>query len=145
MTKLFLDCEFNGFGGELIAIALVDEHQHFFYEVLPCPQPIPWVQEHVIPYLNQTAISLPQLQKKLQHFLAQYDQIEIIADWPEDFALLMRCLILAPGQSMYLPDFSMQLWMNQQTEQHVPSVQPHNALSDAQALQRSYFAVNSAK
>ena len=116
-----------------------------FYEVLPCPQPIPWVQEHVIPYLNQTAISLPQLQKKLQHFLAQYDQIEIIADWPEDFALLMRCLILAPGQSMYLPDFSMQLWMNQQTEQHVPSVQPHNALSDAQALQRSYFAVNSAK
>ena len=83
--------------------------------------------------------------KKLQHFLAQYDQIEMIADWPEDFALLMRCLILAPGQSMYLPDFSMQLWMNQQTEQHIPSVQPHNALSDAQALQYSYFAVNSAK
>ncbi len=35
--NLFLDCEFNGFGGELISMALVDEHGLFFYEVLECP------------------------------------------------------------------------------------------------------------
>lgn len=55
--KLFLDCEFNGFGGELISMALVDEQGKYFYEVLPCPQPIPWVQENVMPKLNQAAIS----------------------------------------------------------------------------------------
>ena len=33
--KLFLDCEFNGFGGELISMALVDENERYFYEVLP--------------------------------------------------------------------------------------------------------------
>ena len=31
--KLFLDCEFNGFGGELISMALVDENERYFYEV----------------------------------------------------------------------------------------------------------------
>lgn len=135
--RLFLDCEFNGFGGELISLALVDENNQFFYEVLACQNPTPWVVEHVIPILNHPPISLEAFQKQLQKFLNQYDAIEIIADWPEDFALFSRCLIVSAGRCLSLPPLKMQLWM-QESNAKVASQQPHNALADAQALKLSY-------
>lgn len=135
--RLFLDCEFNGFGGELISLALVDENNQSFYEVLACQNPIPWVVEHFIPILNQTPISLEAFQKQLQKFLNQYDAIEIIADWPEDFALFSRCLIVSAGRCLSLPPLKMQLWM-QESNAKVASQQPHNALADARALKLSY-------
>lgn len=136
--KLFLDCEFNGFGGELISLALIDENNQYFYQVLACQNPIPWVVEHVIPILNQTPISLEKFQKQLQEFLNQYDDIEIIADWPEDFALFSRSLIVSAGRCLTLPPLKMQLWM-EESNTHVPSQQPHNALADARALKLSYL------
>jgi hypothetical protein len=54
--KLFLDCEFNGFGGELISMALVDENERYFYEVLPCINLTSWVLNNVIPILNKQAL-----------------------------------------------------------------------------------------
>jgi hypothetical protein len=40
---LFLDTEFNGFGGELILIALVPEDKQLqsFFEAIECRNPIP--------------------------------------------------------------------------------------------------------
>lgn len=137
--KLFLDCEFNGFGGELISLALVDEQHQSFYEVLECPNPVPWVKDHVIPRLNQPPIQFKKFQSRLQIFLFQYDQIEIIADWPEDFALFIRSLVLSAGKCIRTPPLSMQLWMQDPIETHVPSQNPHNALADAQALKLSYL------
>lgn len=136
--KLFLDCEFNGFGGELISLALIDENNQYFYEVLEYQNPIAQVVEHVIPILNQAPISLEKFQKQLQNFLNQYDAIEIIADWPEDFALFSRSLIVSAGRCLTLPPLKMQLWI-EETNAHVPSQQPHNALADARALKLSYL------
>jgi hypothetical protein len=52
--RYFLDTEFNGFGGELISLALVPEHgDQEFYVVLPLPETLhPWVERHVVPYLS---------------------------------------------------------------------------------------------
>nr|WP_227552156.1 MULTISPECIES: hypothetical protein [unclassified Acinetobacter] len=69
----------------------------------------------------------------------QYEQIEIIADWPEDFALFMRSLVLSAGKCIRTPSLSMRLWMPDPIETHVPSKNPHNALADAQALKQSYL------
>jgi len=137
--KLFLDCEFNGFGGELISLALVDEQNEKFYEVLECSAPTPWVAEHVIPYLNQSAISFKQLQSRLQIFLFQYETIEVIADWPEDFSLFTRSLVLSAGKCIRTPPLTMKLWMDNPAETYIPSQNPHNALADAQALKASYL------
>ena len=137
--KLFLDCEFNGFGGELISLALVDENNQHFYEVLACADPIPWVKDHVMPRLNQKPISLAQFQSRLQIYLSQYSSLEIVADWPEDFALFTRSLVLSAGKCIRTPPLTMQLWMQDPIETHVPSENPHNALADAQALKLSYF------
>ena len=78
--KLFIDCEFNGFQGELISMALVDEQGLSFYEVLRCPHPTHWVAAHVIPVLNKAAIEKSTFQQRLTAYLMAYTTAHIIAD-----------------------------------------------------------------
>ncbi|MDR0237107.1 MAG: hypothetical protein LBI97_12620 [Acinetobacter sp.] len=51
----------------------------------------------------------------------------------------MRTLVLSAGKCIRTPPLSMQLWMQDPIETHVPSQNPHNALADAQALKQSYL------
>lgn len=137
--KLFIDCEFNGFGGDLISMALVDENGEHFYEVLPCPNPVPWVAENVIPYLMQEP--LPDaflMSSKLFSFLGKYDTIHVIADWPEDISYFCRALIIGPGQRINTPHITMEI-VRIDPKNTIPSLIPHNALADAQALKNSYY------
>ena len=136
--KLFLDCEFNGFGGELISMALVDENEKYFYEVLPCMNPTSWVFNNVIPILNKQAIDLKKFKKNLFNFLNHYETIHIVADWPEDFSLFLTTLMLQQGVCMTTPKLTMELW-GSDTNQTIDSEIPHNALQDAFALKRRYF------
>lgn len=142
--NLYLDCEFNGFNGPLISLALVDELGQHFYEVLPCPDPIPWVAQNVMPRLNQSPITLNQFQQRLQAFLGKYEHIHVIADWPEDFSLFLNMLIMAPGSHMGIPTLTMQLWKPTSSQLIYHSTDLHNALSDAQtlALNYQYFLKN---
>jgi hypothetical protein len=52
--RYFLDTEFNGFGGDLISLALVPEYgDREYYAVLPLPEELhPWVARNVVPYLS---------------------------------------------------------------------------------------------
>ena len=136
--KLFLDCEFNGFGGELISMALVDENEKYFYEVLPCMNPTSWVFNNVIPILNKQAIDLKKFKKNLFNFLNHYETIHIVADWPEDFSLFLTTLMLQQGVCMTTPKLTMELWQSD-TNLTIDSEIPHNALQDAFALKRRYF------
>ena len=53
MTKLFVDCEFNEFQGELISMAIVSEDGREWCEALPCANPGPWVSQHVMPIIGK--------------------------------------------------------------------------------------------
>ena len=59
MLRYFLDTEFKGFGGELISIALASEDSRHdpFYEAAECPDPTPWVAQHIIPVLQTNTTS----------------------------------------------------------------------------------------
>jgi hypothetical protein len=129
--KLWIDCEFNEFKGELISMALVDEAGVPFYEVLPCENPGPWVAEHVIPILMLPPISLPEFQKKLTLYLNQYDSVHVIADWPEDIKHFCDVLITGPGQRLNTPPLTMEV---RRDFDGAVSTLPHNALADAWAL-----------
>src|SRR4051812_14489044 len=51
---IFMDAEFNGFGGDLISIALVCADGQEWYEVAEVPaEPHPFVVEHVLPVLGK--------------------------------------------------------------------------------------------
>ena len=140
--NLFLDCEFNGFGGELISLALVDENERAFYEVLPYTTVVPWVSEHVIPKLQKSPIPFQDFQTQLHKFLFNYETIHIIADWPEDLSLFLNCLIIRSGVRMSTPQLSLEIW-NEQLTKPVLSILPHNALQDALALMKNYTTYSS--
>lgn len=128
--KLFLDCEYNGFGGPLISMALVSEDGLEFYEVLPCENPVAWVAEHVMPNLGKPAVTgLAEFQNRLILFLAQFDRIHVVADWPEDISHLCRSLITEPGWAITTPPLTMEI-----LQIDAESAQPHNALADARGL-----------
>lgn len=134
--RLFLDCEYNGFGGKLISMALVSGGgSHEFYEVLPCLSPSEWVEVNVMPVLLKQPIPPAEFKKKLAEFLNQWNSVHIVADWYEDIAHLCRVVITGPGKCLPLP------WMTFEVVRGIddhPEI-PHNALSDARAIRTAYL------
>lgn len=141
--KLFLDTEFNGFGGELISLALVAEDGREWYGVLPLPGKIDkWVQEHVVPFLDiEGKYSLYALkhefQASLAKFLIQFPDAEIIADWPSDFEHLCYMMTYAGQQAGWRIPINCTMRLKR-IDGVKPEI-PHNALSDARALKEAYL------
>lgn len=140
--KLFLDTEFNGFGGDLISLALVSEDGREWYGVLPLPRHIhPWVAEHVIPFLDidgkYTLYDLDSFQSSLAKFLIQFPDAEIIADWPSDFEHLCYMMTYAGQQAGWR--IPINCTMRLVRVEGIESAIPHNALSDARALKEAYM------
>ncbi len=133
--RLFLDCEFNGFRGELISMALVSEEGHEWYEVLRCENPVPWVAENVIPIMEKPPISARALTSSLFMFLFQFEAIHVVADWPEDISHFCNALITGPGQRISTPPLTMEVVRVDST-----SDLPHNALADARGIKTSILA-----
>lgn len=140
MKKFFLDCEFNGFGGELISIALVSENplDDTFYAVIEWSnRPIPWVKKNVLPYLDLD----PQPKETVARALAAYLRRStvhiptIIADWPEDLSHFAKIFTLDDGMMVPVMEFDLQF---RRIHKDVVSARPHNALSDAIALRDNY-------
>jgi hypothetical protein len=134
--KLFIDCEWNSFGGELISLALVSEKGHEFYEVLGCNNPEPWIIENVMPKLYKDSINLVTFKSKLMQYLMQFESIHIIADWPEDIEWFCRCLIVGAGMRINTPPLTMEI-----VRIDTVSDDPHNALADARALKNYFNAI----
>lgn len=134
--RLFLDTEFNEFKGPLISMALFPEDRNRapFYESLGCDNPGPWVADHVMPIINKDPIPMQAFQERLQAFLNQWDEVTIVADWHEDIAHFCNVLTTAPGVRIATPTLRFEIRRDLDT---VPSLIPHNALSDAEAMLRS--------
>lgn len=128
--NIYIDCEFNEFRGELISMALVAEDGREFYRVLPCPRPKQWVAEHVIPVLRANPVSREEFQAALCYYVAQFDTIHLVADWPEDIAHFCESLITGPGMRLATPPLTMEI----RRDLDAVSRLPHNALEDARAI-----------
>lgn len=139
---LFLDCEFDGFGGSLISMAMISSSGNEFYEVVEYPihpalgMPNDWVKENVIPKLGKEPISGTEFREKLHGFLLQHPGQIIVADSPADFKYLL-------GQLEWMDKDKYQYLNLEVKMQFTPSGKytpenPHNALSDAKALREWY-------
>lgn len=136
-VKLFIDTEFNGFGGELISMALVSETGKDWYEVLP-PPPVynDWVFENVVPVLNKAPIRREAFRSSLHTFLKQYDEPVIVADWYTDLMHFFACMAGKDHSKSF--NFGCLAALLE----GVPDLKPvtrHNALSDAYALKHWYM------
>jgi hypothetical protein len=141
--RYFLDTEYNGFGGELISIALVPEHgDQEFYAVLPLPDQVHgWVERHVLPYLRSVPPGLdpePVSRVAAAHELARYLATDpdplIVADWPEDLVHLCALLVTGPAEIVDIGRLRLEFHRTPGFSTARNSRVPHNALHDARAL-----------
>lgn len=136
--RVWVDCEFNEFKGDLISMALVAEDGLEWYCVLPCENPGAWVAQHVMPILRQQPVSRAAFSRSLYLWLAQYDAVHVIADWPEDIAHFCESLITGPGERINTPPLTMEIRRDLDL---IPSAVPHNALDDARAIRASHIHI----
>ena len=140
--RYFLDTEFDGVGGRLISLALVPEDgSEEFYEVIAGEAAVPWVQRHVMPFLDMVPepLKLPHMSRAdaaeaVARWLAHDDRIEIVADWPEDIAQFNYLLCTGPGTRETTGLLGFSLLDNPGLSTAETSQVPQNALHDARAL-----------
>lgn len=138
--KLYLDTEFNGFGGSLISMALVQENDDaWFYGELPLPSQIdPWVAEHVVPLMTGETMDRVSFRRGLHAFLQSFANPGIMCDWHADAAHL--CQWMAGEDYGSSLDFNCQIVILKTPPGEPVSKTPHNALADARALRDWHLA-----
>lgn len=133
--RYYLDAEFNGFGGPLIALALAPEDGSTpFYAALECPEPTPWVATHVLPVLGIGPLTREEFGRSFATYLANDPDPVVIADWPEDIAHAAMALIARPGFRHPIAHITFELCDTPGFDTAQASAVPHNALQDAIAL-----------
>ena len=137
--RLFLDTEFNGFGGKLMSLALVpedDSRRAFYKEIEMTDQPEPWVRENVMPHLIMIPCSHHDFQQALAQYLREVGDCTIIADWPDDIRHFCESLVTGPGERISMPSrIKFELDLDIEYE----SLVPHMALHDARAIKEFYL------
>lgn len=139
--KIYIDCEFNGYRGQLISMALVDANGREWYCILRLGDYTtinPWVMDNVIPRRFDSSpsryfISVEEAQRDLELWLKEYDAIHVIADWPDDIKYFCEFLITGPGTRIDTPPLTMEIRRDLDSDE---SEVPHNALADARAIRQ---------
>ena len=139
MKKLYLDTEFNAFGGKLMSMALVPEHNmypEFYCELDMNDQLHPWVRDNVVPHLIMVPCTHNEFQQKLLAYLQEIGECTIIADWPDDIRYFCESLITGPGDMINIGN-NIKFELNFDIK--YTSEVPHMALHDARAI-RDFYA-----
>jgi hypothetical protein len=157
-NKFFLDCEFDGFGGDLISLSMVSESSESLYIVFKDTATDLWVRENVIPILWDIPSPFPgcviDLPKKLGPNGSIPDVLDvpyiigfflngnctgvpyIIADWPDDIKYLCQQVITGPGTMAAIPRMQFDVVRVDSWPNDIPNAVQHNAYWDARALKR---------
>lgn len=141
--KYYLDCEFDGFGGDLISMALVRNDGESIYLVYKEEATDPWVQANVIPHLWNIPSPLPGMAYKvdqlngahqLREFFADDRKPHIVSDWPDDIAYFCKSIITAPGFMINIAGFTTEVARVDAYPTRLSGAVQHNAWWDAKAL-----------
>lgn len=125
-----------------MSLALVPDDGEDLYLTLDWDGALePWVERHVVPFLDMVPDSLvsPRMSRAdaartIAHYLAGDPDPLIVADWPEDIALLNALLVTGPGVMAEVPGLKFQFVPLIGFSTAANSKVPHNALHDARAL-----------
>jgi hypothetical protein len=137
--RLFLDTEFNEFGGELISMALVSEWDAEWYQVRKMTSlPGEWVSENVIPKLGKLPLEGHEFRASFASFISAFDGCEVVADWPADFEHFCALLSGVGAEAGF--SIPLECTMRLVRGGEFTPENPHNALSDARALRDWWLA-----
>lgn len=151
--RYYLDCEFDGFGGKLMSLALVREDGAAIYLIYEGAEDVsdPWVRENVVPLLRSIpehrrhCMCLKVTQKTgaylISEFLAGDSGPYIVADWPDDISYFCKAVITAPGFMSRIQSLRFEMVRVDSYPTDIKGAIQHNALWDALALWRLYHKV----
>jgi hypothetical protein len=141
MSKYFCDCEFNGFGGEIISFALVREDGAYLSLIFGCDEPEPWVAEHVMPVLWSGEKSHPEnminesdAAKMILGFIGTDLDPVIITDWPDDIRYFCELIMTGPGTMVAIRNLTFRMIRCDTYPTDLEGAIQHNAFWDAMAL-----------
>ena len=138
--RLFIDTEFNGFGGELMSMAIVSEAGDEWYEVLPLPEEIdPWVNRYVVTVLDRYPVNRDYFRASFLDFMSDFRNPTIVADWYTDLAHFFAMFAGRNHAESVGYACKAELVLIDRYDSKVP----HNALSDARAVKDAYQRLQS--
>lgn len=146
--RYYLDCEFDGFGGKILSMALVREDNESLYMVFENNlQNLsdPWVEKNIIPIIWSIPSPFPGRVEKVTNetapfILANYfsqdsGQKHVVSDWPDDIKYLCESLITGPGTMSPVDNLYMSFHRIDAYPTYLAGAVRHNAFWDAKALQ----------
>lgn len=139
----YLDTEFDGFGGEILSLALVREDgEEFYWASYRAATPVndPWVQENVIPIIDVEGARVTHtgpIARALQYAVGAVDNVHVIADWPDDIAYFCQAMITEPGCRIDTPPLTFEILRIDAYPTELEGAVQHNALWDARALKHA--------
>ena len=155
--RYFLDTEINGFGGELISLALVREDGKSLYLIYPELKWYDfWVQENVLPILRNVPFvgvgmtprlsvnDIHQLEYTwqgpplIQEFFQHDSAPLIVTDWPDDIRYFCQSIITGPGTMINIPLVSFDMIRVDAYPTTLEGAVQHNAWWDAMALREKF-------
>ena len=147
MVDIYLDTEFNGFGGRLLSMGIVVTNHSYFigeaeewYEVLDYSDIFheldPWVKDNVLPMLlERQGLSYDAFRASFIIFMQKYEGATIHVDWPSDIVHLTQLLLGRNHlETVHIPftivvhDFI--------SNDGIESEVPHHALHDARMIRK---------
>jgi hypothetical protein len=142
MAHYYLDCEFNGYKGELISLALVRSDGKYIYladlRTMYMMALDPWVKQHVVPIV-ETEKFVPIYATNFATFIEEFfkgdEDVIVNVDWPDDIKYLSEILLTGPGTMINIPRIAFVLHRVDAYPSTNPDLVQHNALADAFALQ----------
>lgn len=145
--KYYADCEFDGFGGPLLSLALIREDNeaiYIIYEHNVLGANDPWVTENIIHILDDIPSPIPGMAYSVDSnesatallgaYLRHDDNPHIIVDWPDDIKYICQALITGPGTMINIPRVTFEVVRVDSWPNKIPCAVQHNAYWDAQAL-----------
>lgn len=138
--NIYLDCEFNGFKGELLSMAIVAADNYFWHgALLPSSPDIvePWVKDNVLPvYLNRAMKfnNRETFNTSLRKFLQRFHKPNLCTDWYADLEYFFSCF----NGKTYKDSFAYACTTEIKLIDQLKSEIPHNALFDAIALKQQW-------
>jgi len=151
--RYYLDCEFNGHGGELLSLALVrDDLMDHFYAVAKydARKLHPWVKKNVHPFMDKVLPSITilrynepaELARMIETFLSRDNDPVIVTDWPDDIAYFCRAVITKPGEMVSgIPSLKFEMRRVDAYPTRLADAVQHNAWWDAVALRQKLIDI----
>lgn len=153
--RYFLDCEFDGWNGPLLSLALVPEFGDLGFYVTYAYTEVwdKWVEANVKPLLE---IDLPKgvrIHRKLSpryaaNAIADYLKDDprpyIATDWPDDVRYFCGAVITDPGKMASIPSLRFEVVRVDAYPTGLPNARQHHAWWDAMALRHLLLPDDSA-